>query len=159
MIEVGEIIESSIWLDGTEKPGQREAFEKAVAENITEWCRLNNFTHEPVVFTAKKPGEDRVPPVPAHIEKKAGSLTKIVLLVAEARITGRTVEQKKARLVDNLEHKDLQRLRYITRKSHMKKYPKAPMLSNDQCDEIIEMIGPEAAMDALRKQTVVSQFH
>lgn len=155
-MNIGDLIESAIWLDGTETEDQRKAFEFAVSQTITDLCMQHGFTHDPVKFVEKTPYDERVPPVPAHIENNADDLSRICLLVAEARITGVYVHTESL-LTTNLEPIDLQRLRVITRNAALKRHP-VP-LTDAECDQIINELGPEAAIDALEKQTVVSRFH
>lgn len=107
-------------------------------------------------FLEKKPGEDRVPPVPQHIEKNAGDLSLIRLLTVEAIVDGVYVHTE-SMLTTNLEPKDLERLRVITRRARLKTHP-IP-LTDAECDEVINELGPEAAVEALEKQTFVSRFH
>lgn len=159
MMKPGELIENAIWLDGTETPDQRRAYQTLITEAISETCAHHGMEHGPVTFVEKRPGDDRVPPVPKHIEKKAGSLTEIRLLVAEALITGPAIQEQENRFIFNLEYKDLLRLRAITRSAWQRMAPAAPLLTDAECDEVIEQIGPDAAVDALRKHTVVSQYH
>jgi len=53
--------------------------------------------------------------------------------------------------IAQLEKKDLERLRKITRHAYFKKNRQIPTV--EQCDQYIEELGPDAAVDALNDQT------
>ena len=97
--------------DGSKNPPElRQQYEKDVTEAIDYFCHEHRFQHGPVAFTEKKPGADRVPPVPDHVAGPA-----VRLLLAESEITG------KARDLRRFVHRPtgqggLQRLREITRR-------------------------------------------
>lgn len=136
---IGEIIESAIWITGDESPEVRSRYESDVTEAIDYFCSQKNLTHGPVGFVEKHPMDAGVPEVPNHIH---GS--KVRLLVASSEIIGRVSVQ--GSFVANLELSDLKRLRGIIRKT-----AKRPV-SNKECDYIIEEIGPEAAIETMRRQ-------
>ena len=142
-MKIGDFIESSVWLTGEESPELRRQYEKDVAEAIEYFCHEHRFQHGPVAFTEKKPGADRVPPVPDHVAGPA-----VRLLIAESEITGKRPETSVGSFTAQLDKVDLQRLREITRR--VRRSYGAP-LSNRECDAIIEEIGPEAALTTLRK--------
>jgi hypothetical protein len=50
----------------------------------------------------------------------------------------------------DLTAKDLARLREVTRLMHYQAYPDSPLLTDAECDEIIERIGPQVALKNLR---------
>ena len=54
----------------------------------------------------------------------------------------------------NLDPKDLQRLRQITKRASGNHH-----LTDYECDMIIEELGPDVALATLRKQVRVSRFH
>ena len=141
-MRIGDFIESSVWLTGEESPELRRQYEKDVAEAIEYFCCEHCFQHGPVTFTEKKPGDDRVPPVPDHVAGPA-----VRLLLAESEITSK-VQTSVGSFTAQLDKVDLQRLREITRR--VRRSYGAP-LSNRECDAIIEEIGPEAALTTLRK--------
>jgi len=142
-MNTGEIIESSIWLTGDESPEMRIRYELDVSNAIDYLCHEHSVLHGPVTFSEKRPEEDHVPPVPDHIQGQ-----RVRLLLAEAEIVGKAVVSPQGSFVANLEHKDLQKLRGIIRRERHKRGEGT--LSNEVCDEIIEQIGPDAALDTLR---------
>lgn len=144
-VNTGDIIESAIWITGDESQSDRARYENDVVNAIDETCSTEGFEHGPVMFIEKRPGEDRVPPVPDHVQ---GS--RVRLLVAESTVTGVAVQTPQGSFIANLEKKDLLRLRLITRNAAKK------MLTDEECDEIIEEIGPEAAVETLRKNVGIS---
>lgn len=145
-MELGDVIESAIWITGDESHTTRERYKQDVRYCIDKLCTEEGFDHGPVVFIEKRPGDDRVPEVPDHVQ---GS--RVRLLVAEAQITGDLVINSKGSFVANLDRKDLLRLRQLTRNQWMKTH-KGQTLSDSECDGYIEMYGPEAAIETLRNQ-------
>lgn len=144
-MKIGDVIEAAIWITGDENQSTRKRYEQDVCQAISDMSADARFEHGPVIFTEKRPGDDRVPPVPDHIH---GS--RVRLLVAESTVTGIAVQTPKGSFVANLEKKDLLRLRLITRMAAKSE------LTDDECDKIIEEIGPEAAVDTLRKNVGIS---
>ena len=135
MIEIGSTLESAVWVTGEETPEQRRDYERRVAVKIAQLCHAYGVMMGPLRSCLKKPGDDRVPQVPDHV-----SGPDVRLLVIEADVVSRT-----RAFVGELTGPDLQRLRALTRK-----HADRP-LSDVQCDDYIEALGPDAAMDALRR--------
>lgn len=146
-MKIGDVIESAIWMDGTETAEQRKLHDQHVTTAIERLCEQEGFTHGPVIFHEKKPDDDRVPSVPKNIEETADDLSRIRLLVAEATVTKKMPETSKGSFIANLELKDLKALRKITRKAYAKSY--GTLIGNTKCDEIIEALGPDAAVETL----------
>lgn len=139
-ITPGQVIESAIWITGDESQELRKRFEDDVTQAIGYFCRENSVIHGPIQWLEKLPGTDRVPEVPDHIQ---GS--RVRLLVAEASVVEYAPQSSQGSFIANLDKKDLLRLRVITRRTAKKG------LSDQQCDELIEYYGPEAALDTLRR--------
>jgi len=140
-MNLGDVLETSFWLTGTETPELLAHHREQVCQSLLTVMSESGFVSGPVGFTEKKPGEDRVPPVPDHIQGP-----DVRLLVAEATVIAKVPELGTRRFVGDLDEKDLARLRQITRQN-------APRpLSDAECDDVIEELGPEAAGDVLRKQ-------
>ena len=142
-MRIGDVIESAIWLTGEESPELKKYYETDVISAIDDVCA--GYIHGPVKFTEKKPGQDRVPEVPDHIQG-----INVRLLVAEAEVLAPAPETSVGSFVANLDKVDLDRLRDITRQIH--KRFNGTILANSQCDEVIEELGPEAALSTLRQQ-------
>ena len=142
-LKVGDVIENAIWITGDEPLGMKEKYKKEVTETIDDLCKREGFEHGPITMHEKRPGEHRAPPVPDHIQ---GS--RVRLLVLEATVVKKLDFVPQSSFVDNLEYKDLLRLREITRKAFLKNFKRN--LLDYECDEIIEMLGPDSAVDALR---------
>ena len=144
-MQLGDLIESAIWITGDERKSIRDQCEQGVREAIADLCAEEGFEHGPVIFTEKRPGEDRVPAAPAHVQ---GS--RVRLLVGEAKIVWYQLSSSTG-FVTNLDKKDLARLRGITRNAWLKSNP-GHVLSDVECDDYIEQLGPEAAVNTLRLQ-------
>ena len=147
-MKLGDVVESAIWMDGTETTEQRKSHDQHVTTAINRLCEQEGFICGPITFLEKKPGGDRVPSVPKHIEETAEDFSKIRMLIAESTITKKMPATSKGSFVANLEKKDLKALRKITRKAYAKSY--GMLIGNTKCDEIIEALGPDAALETLR---------
>lgn len=142
-MRIGDIVHTAIWIDGRETPEVRAQYEQDVRESLVHLCDAHGFEIGLVTFTEKHPEDNDVPPVPDHINGE-----RIRLLYAEADVVSKKVLSSKGSFIADLDKKDLELLRSITRKAG------AAFLTDAQCDEIIEEIGPEAAMDAVRKNYI-----
>ena len=143
---IGDVIEHAIWVTGDESLELRNRFKDDVIKAIDDLCDEHRVNHGPVVWTEKRPGDDRVPVVPDHIQGQ-----RVRLLVAETEVVAIRPLEKPVSFIANLDRIDLLRLRKITRKAHDKHLNGE--LSDAECDRIIEDCGPEAALETLR-QTV-----
>lgn len=143
-MRIGDSLETAVWVTGNESIEMRQRFERDIREYFAEISRYHGVVHGPVIFIEKRPGDDRVPQVPEHIQGPA-----VRLIVAESIVIAEIPISSKGSFVANLEVKDLHRLRDLTRKIYAKKYP-GNTLNNQECDEIIEEMGPDAALESLR---------
>ena len=148
-MKLGVIIESAVWLDGRETAEDRERFEEDVRNAIHTVCTGEGWLHTPVKFAEKHPFDDDVPDVPDHVQGY-----RVRLLIGAAEVTGKAPESKPDSFVANLDRKDLVRLRRMTRDAHAKSMYGDWVLSDRECDKVIEECGPEAALAALREHTV-----
>lgn len=138
----GETIEAAIWLNGKETKAMRDRYEHAVRENIREMCFNAGVLYGAVTFTEKRIGDDRVPAPPDHVQGP-----DVRLLVAETPITGFTLEPPG--FASELDSSDLLKLRDIVRTKYA--LLKGGTLTDMECDDLINDIGPEAAVDKLRR--------
>lgn len=144
-MRIGDTIESAAWLTGAESKDVLLAYKDRVREAVNTLCREKGFLPGPVAFTEKKPGEDRVPEVPEHLQGP-----NVRLLIGEADVLCKAPETGTRGFVGELELKDLLRLRAITRRAYAKEVPGGTM-TDQECDDWIEELGPEAALGALRR--------
>jgi hypothetical protein len=140
-VKVGETLQTAIWLTGTETPELRERYEKDVTESLLSVSSGSGFVVGPIYCTELKPGEDRVPPVPDHIQGP-----DVRLLVVEAVLVAELLEIDNRGFIGELTDEDLAALRRITRARS--KYP----LSDTDCDDIINELGPDSAVAALKQK-------
>lgn len=141
----GDIAEIAVWLTGEETPQQVAHWKAVVCEDTARSVeRQYNVKLGPWEFTEKRPGDDRVPPVPDHI---AG--IDVRLLVAEAKAgPGRPVILKETGFAADLDKNDLAQLRRLTRAAHARAHP-GDKLTDRHCDQIIEALGPDVAVRTL----------
>lgn len=131
-MKVGDLAEYAIWVDGTESEAMLRQWKTDCAFMMAS-SQEPKLKLGPVSFEIKRPGEDRVPPVPDRI-----SGPSVRLLVATAEVLG--FEALRAgSFLSELSEADLVRLRAATRKAQGRNLP------NNVCDQIIERLGPVAA--------------
>ena len=93
----------------------------------------------PVRFHELSPGEGQAGHPP---DGKRG--TNFKLLVGEADVIGQLPHVKESTWIQDLSAKDLNLLRNITRTTWQMRNPQAQVsLSDEACDEVIEMLGPD----------------
>lgn len=95
----------------------------------------------PLSFEIKRLGQERVPQVPSHLQGP-----DVRLLIATAEVLGFEV-LRTGSFVDSLDKGDLAKLRNATRREHGKR----GHLTSEQCDQIIERLGPVAAAETVRR--------
>lgn len=145
--QVGQLIEVAIWLNGQEtEEDLRRWVEETIPSTFKAAEARDRIVLGSVRYTEKLPGQDRVPPVPRHI-----SGPNVRLLVAEAVVLGKTKPVIEVGFIGDLTDEDLQRLRRLTRRAHQRAHPDFPPLTDAQCDAVINMMGPQAAVATLRK--------
>ena len=142
----GDVLETAIWLDGRKTDELKHKFEKDLRESLAGMADEERVIIGPLMMTEKRPGEDRVPGVPDYIQGP-----DVRLLVGEATVFA-CLPATESRFVDDLDEKDLERLRSILRRVHRSYNPGKPDLSDEKCDEYINVNGPDAALAALREQ-------
>ncbi|MDJ0896924.1 MAG: hypothetical protein QNJ92_17400 [Alphaproteobacteria bacterium] len=152
-MKIGDTIESAAWLTGEETAQDVEQHRTLVREAMDDLCQVQGFRHGPVRFHELKPGDERVPEVPDHIQG-----LDVRLLVGEAEVTAKRVKLERRPFIGELDRKDLERLRKITRRAHAKARP-GETLTDLEVDDIIEQLGPEAALDTLRQQVNGQTLH
>lgn len=149
-IRVGDVLESAIWLTGEETPALVEHHKAQVEAAILDQNAQTGAVTGPMRWTEKLPGDDRVPPVPDHIQGIC-----VRLLVGEAEVLN--VMGSESRFLAELEPSDLKRLRKITKRAHkswwLRTFPgvRYEGITDRQADTLINDLGPEAGLEAMRK--------
>jgi len=146
----GDVIETAIWMDGSETPDLKDRFERDMRTSLASMALNEGVIIGPLIMAEKRPGEERVPPVPDAIQG-----LDVRLLVGEAKVVGYEPKEPEGTFVADLEPKDLERLRTILRRVHQSYNPGKPELTTEKCDEYINRNGPDAALAALREQVGV----
>ena len=146
-MKVGDVIEMAMWADGTESPEVLEQFRLDVDTAVRQFAEQNHVVMTPPYVLEKKPGEDRVPPVPDHVRGP-----NVRLIVAESVIVGERSKLVGSTFLSELDAVDLERLRFITRRVHYGLNPDGTKraLTDEEVDRVIEEHGPEAAADVIR---------
>lgn len=146
MMHAGDRLELAIWLTGQEPEHQIEHWKTIVCRKFfDDAAQQYNLEAGPPEFTIKQVGDDRVPVPPDHVFGP-----DVRLLIAEAKLApGRPVILKETGFVADLAKDDLAKLRKLTRRAHAKRVP-GDRLSDRNCDQIIEALGPDVAVKTLR---------
>lgn len=131
-MKIGDLAECAVWIDGTETEAMLRQW-KADCAFMMSQGHEPKLMLGPLSFEIKRPGEDRVPPVPDRIKGP-----DVRLLIASAEVLGFEIVAKQS-FLDELDRKDLKKLRAATRKAHGKHLP------DTICDQIIDRLGPVAA--------------
>ena len=152
-MKIGDTIEAAHWLTGEETVLEVEMHRARVREAMDVLCKQGGFRHGPVRFMELQPDSEGVPEVPDHIQGM-----DVRLLVGECEIIAKRQQIEKRSFLGELDRKDLDRLRRITRRAHAKYRPRE-RLTDLEVDDIIEQLGPEAALDTLRKAVNGQTLH
>lgn len=150
-MKAGDTIENAIWLNGTETPELLARYKGDVADAMIEVAQSQGAALTPLRWTEKRPGDERVPAVPDHIQGP-----DVRLLVAEADVVSMRA-QDTGNFLAELEPRDLARLRRVTREAYARWCRENPgkgqrePLTDRQCDTLINDLGPEAALASLER--------
>jgi hypothetical protein len=154
---IGLPVEVAVWLTGRETDDMIERFKRDCMAELGRFGLERDCVMGPATFVEKLPGEDRVPQVPAHVSGPA-----VRLLVCEAHVVATGMGEavtKATGFVYDLDRRDLERLRKITRRAYQRRHPEQAMLTDAECDAIIEEIGPESAIKTLRGGVDSKELH
>jgi hypothetical protein len=153
MMKPGELVEFAIWLSGEETEDQLNNFRTSVVPHMIKQTEEQyDIKLGKPVFTVKRPGEDRVPKVPPHIK---GIDVRLMLVEAITYEREETAPKGKVlrdgSFLADLTEDDLKKLRTITNRAYFKQH--GLRLNDKQCDMVIDYLGPDAAVAALRETT------
>ena len=164
-MKAGETFEMAIWLDGGETPAMIEHYQRDMIPGVLkDSAKKAGVLIAPAAFEVKRPGEERVPPVPKWLEDRVAEHGRLavtipgvlasdppveapVLLVAEARVLGPVPDFSARSFLADLSPLDLKKLRAITKRSWLESNPEAGPLTDSEADAIIERHGPDAAYE------------
>lgn len=149
MIRLGQLLEFSLWYNAAKCMDGITEFGDQCLEPMINSCASYGFKLGQPKFSVLKPGDPRVPEVPFWLRAQSGALPR--LLVAEARVLVLSSAERAGGLVYDLDKKDLERLRHITREAHRKHFPNAEPFTDVECDTMINSMGEEVVMDSLRQ--------
>ncbi len=149
MIRLGQRLEYSLWYNAAKCLDGISEFGDQCVEPMINQCASYGFKCGEPTFSVLKPGDPRVPEVPFWLRMESGALPR--LLVAEATVEVLPSSERAGGLVYDLDRKDLERLRAITRRVHKKYYPHSPVFTDEECDTMINSMGEEVVLDTLRQ--------
>lgn len=147
MFRVGDTVEVATWQSGKELPEQIAHWKSVSEESVKAQC--DPMILGPWRYTVKKPGDDRVPPVPDNVHGP-----DVRLLVGEADIIAERREPTMPAFIFDLREEDVEKLRVLIRRKYGQFRP-GIRLTNQQCDTLIEKLGPVAVDKIVRKKVDV----
>lgn len=142
-MKIGDTIEAAYWLSGDETADDLALLADDARLSIDRCAE--GFVVGPLRAITKYPGDDRVPEVPDNVHGP-----DVRLLVVEADALTRLPVLRANSFIGELDPVDLTRLREITRQAHLAKNKGASPLTDAECDDVIEAIGPESAAQTVR---------
>ena len=147
-------LEFSIWYDANKHLDPINSCSESIKDALGVVCAKAEVVHGNIDYEILKPGDDRVPPVPRWLENINGSVPRLLLAtVATTKIVS-NVHQEPMGIIEDLDKKDIARLRIITQRGHQTAYPNTVPLTDHECDQIIDKLGLQVVMDQLRFNTV-----
>lgn len=148
-----EVLEIAIWFNAAKIFDPLERFGETIKEALAVTSKQRNAVHGDITHDILKPSDDRVPPVPNWLENIKGCVPRLLIVYTPIKNKS-SVTKTIPDLVADLDKKDLGRLRAIVRHAHQKAQPNTTLLSNIECDEIINKCGMETVMEELKNSVV-----
>ncbi len=139
--QVGQVFETGDWYA---TPQQKLQVEQSLVIWFAQQGAENNCRFGEIEYEAMPSWHQRAPSPPPE--------SGMWFLAGRSRViwVQPTVTRHVARLTDDLEPKDLDRMRHITRQAYRHRWPGKPDLTDQQTDDIINAVGPESAIKTLR---------
>ncbi len=154
MTKLGSEMEFAIWYDANEYLDPINSCRESMEDAIDAICVKNNIGHGKISYEILKPGDDRVPSVPSWLENTNGALPKLFVATTKTKIMSSAHQEPDKGIIEDLDKKDIVRLRIITQREYHKVYPNDTPLTNHECDQIIDKLGMQIVMDQLRSSVV-----
>jgi len=133
-VQVGDVVQAAMWFA---TPEERVAAKQHIESELAQYWVVG-----PIEWAEKHPEDAGVP------EPPEGSPRSTRLLVAEATVLHLPMVVAEGNFTAELEAKDLTRLRQITRDACWRFQHR--WLTDAECDAVINELGPDAALKALR---------
>lgn len=122
---------------------ERPEAERRIKQAIIEEALEHGASLAAPEWETLEPGDERLPTDRPERWREARCLVGRCLVVAISRPVA------PESFLASLERKDLERLRSVTRIMHAKAKPHAGPLTDAECDEVIEEIGPQVGAQML----------
>ena len=150
-----ERVEMAIWFNANDYilEDAVEAKRDEIEEYLKVKCRSMKAKAGEIKFEILKPGDERVPEVPKWLEITPKAVPRLLFAYTDA-VPKKLVTTNEGGIAGDLEKKDLERLRTITRRQHQKSRPGEPRLTDPECDAIINQVGKDVVLEELRKSSV-----
>lgn len=132
----GDIVQVAFWYSNPDEQAKAKRLIRHQIRQAEGTCILG-----PIKWSTLSPEDPRVPPPPEKYPRGT------MLLVGEAEVREIRRLPDPETFVSNLSPRDLLQLRQVTRRAALQN---GQTLTDEQCDAIIEMLGPDAALKTLR---------
>lgn len=144
-LQEGDTLELSLWYND-QHPQEFESAQVGIYRAFHETELKLGVKMGPVNFTVLAPGDPRVPEPPKEFQ----GTPRIMIGEAVVEKLVPVMLTDDIGFTQDLEDKDLETLRAITRRTHRLYHPFEKELTDEQADAIINEVGPETAMKSLR---------
>ena len=139
-MKIGDTLEAALWLSGGEPDWHIDLEKSEIQEGFRSVQAEHHVLLAPVTYYELRPGDDRVPDVPKHVDGP-----DVRLVVGETRVIAHTALPATGSFLFDIDRADLARLRDITRREHQRRRPRERALLDAECDALIEALGPVIA--------------
>lgn len=146
-------VERALWFNPAHLSEVDDA-KRGIRRALAEEAEKRHLVLGPVAWLTLEPGDARLThEPPPHMAQG------VKCLVGSARILAVLEAPKSRRFTSDLDPKDLERFRVITRREHALAFPQDPPLSDIECDDWIERYGPKAAAAVVRRAYDAGTLH
>jgi len=147
-VKPGDTLEFSVWYNAAKILDPEFRFGDQCTEPMANICLSAGLKLGAVTYEVLQPGDERVPAVPRWLESVPGVLPRLLVATGVAEFPS---SLESAGLVNDLDPKDLERLRAITRRKHQEFFPGAPVFKDHECDTMINAMGEQVVLETLRQ--------
>lgn len=140
----GDCAELGAWCRGEH---EHEEIKAQLTARLVVSAHMQGVRLDEPIFTRHEVGDPRLPTMPRDFQG-----LDVHFLSAEAKVIGFEQEVRASTFIGELSHKELMILREATRRAHMRQAgPQAEALTDQECDSIIEEVGPVVGERLIRE--------
>ncbi len=139
MSSIQKVYEAALWYIS---PGGRKNAQKGLEVSFILVAETEGFIFGPISYEEVDPLSPRVPHPPDNMTGD------VMALIGTATVVAQRMEIPEKKFTDELLDRDRAAMRDVTRKIFLKG---GTNLTDDECDDIINEYGPEAALEGARR--------